>query len=437
MNFTAENKTERAIQRIVYALYLYGLLLIFEGALRRWILPGLSGPLLLVRDPVAIYILFLSWKYHVLKVSRYLVSILVISAIAFYTAMFLGHGNIYVALYGLRITVLHFPLLFVIQAVFNKKNIETISRWMIVLSIPMLLLIVIQFYSPQTSWINKGLGDNSEGGGFVGAMGYFRPPGTFSFTNGLVLFFTVVSSFIFWGLSGELKISKWILYSALACLFLSIPFSISRTLLFSILITMFFFIFSLLSNKLLFWRTVVAGILLLFLFYFFINTDLLSTGLDVFQERFQSANESEGGLEGVMFKRFLGSMGNAFENLGDLPFWGHGVGMGTNAASQITTGQREFLLSEGEWGRVLGELGPLLGVCFLMIRVFIAVKMIHLAFQNFRGGYFLPWLLVGNTIFNVVLGQWAQPTYLGFTVFFGGILLAASKSTGESLFPEV
>jgi hypothetical protein len=71
-----------------------------------------------------------------------------------------------------------------------------------------------------------------------------------------------------------------------------------------------------------------------------------------------------------------------------------------------------------------------------LIRVFVAVKMIHLAFQKFRVGYYLPWLLLGNTIFNVVLGQWAQPTYLGFTVFFGGILLAAAKSTDESLSPE-
>ncbi len=31
----------------------YFLLLIFEGALRKWILPQFSAPLLLVRDPIA------------------------------------------------------------------------------------------------------------------------------------------------------------------------------------------------------------------------------------------------------------------------------------------------------------------------------------------------------------------------------------------------
>ena len=35
----------------------YFLLLIFEGALRKWILPQLSAPLLLVRDPIALLII--------------------------------------------------------------------------------------------------------------------------------------------------------------------------------------------------------------------------------------------------------------------------------------------------------------------------------------------------------------------------------------------
>ena len=37
--------------------WLYFLLLIFEGALRKWIVPQLSAPLLLVRDPVALWII--------------------------------------------------------------------------------------------------------------------------------------------------------------------------------------------------------------------------------------------------------------------------------------------------------------------------------------------------------------------------------------------
>ena len=39
---------EKALRRVTYALYIYFFLLIFEGALRRWVLPGFSAPLLVV-----------------------------------------------------------------------------------------------------------------------------------------------------------------------------------------------------------------------------------------------------------------------------------------------------------------------------------------------------------------------------------------------------
>ena len=42
---------------IKIAIWMYFLLWIFEGALRKWVLPSLATPLLIVRDPVAVYII--------------------------------------------------------------------------------------------------------------------------------------------------------------------------------------------------------------------------------------------------------------------------------------------------------------------------------------------------------------------------------------------
>ncbi|MEJ7769742.1 MAG: hypothetical protein WKF89_18125, partial [Chitinophagaceae bacterium] len=50
-----------------YGIWLYILLLIFEGALRKWILPGLSTPLLIIRDPLAIWLLVTAVRQGVLK----------------------------------------------------------------------------------------------------------------------------------------------------------------------------------------------------------------------------------------------------------------------------------------------------------------------------------------------------------------------------------
>ena len=42
-------------------IWTYFLLLLFEGALRKWFLPGLSQGLLIVRDPVVIWIYYLCY----------------------------------------------------------------------------------------------------------------------------------------------------------------------------------------------------------------------------------------------------------------------------------------------------------------------------------------------------------------------------------------
>ena len=423
-----EHQKERA-GTLVNAIYIYFFLLLFEGALRKWILPGFSDVILLIRDPVAIYILYAAWKSRVSYLNPYVLFIAVVSLFAFYTAILLGHGNLLIALYGLRITLIHFPLIFIIGSVLIKEDVDRIARWMIVLCIPMLILIIVQFYSPQTAWINKGVGDSLGGGGFTGALGYLRPPGTFSFTNGLVLFFTLCSSFIFWSFTYDVKLPVWVIYTALICLFLSIPFSISRTLLFGILITAFFYLLSSFKYWLTFLYVIVAMIVVITFINVIGNFEFLETGLEVFKERFNSANESEGGLEDVILNRYLGGLGRALASAEDYPFWGLGLGLGTNAGSILTTGQKEFLISEGEWGRVLGEIGPLLGLVLIITRVVLGMNMLFKSYRQFMQGNMLPWLMIGNLLFYISQGQWAQPTSLGFTVFFGGVLLASAKES--------
>lgn len=48
---------ENKYNSIKIAIWIYFILWIFEGALRKWVLPSLASSLLIVRDPVAIYII--------------------------------------------------------------------------------------------------------------------------------------------------------------------------------------------------------------------------------------------------------------------------------------------------------------------------------------------------------------------------------------------
>src|SRR5713226_3418491 len=55
-----DNSEEKAKQYVRRLIWLYFWLLLIEGALRKWVLPTYSNPLLLIRDPVVIAIYLLA-----------------------------------------------------------------------------------------------------------------------------------------------------------------------------------------------------------------------------------------------------------------------------------------------------------------------------------------------------------------------------------------
>lgn len=119
---------EKRLRHLKTWVWAYFLLLIFEGALRKWFLPGLSTPLLIVRDPIAIYLLLQSMRYGIFKPGVYIYALWILTSIAFLTTLIFGHGDPTVAIFGARIFLLHFPLMFVISCVFDHdRDWETIS----------------------------------------------------------------------------------------------------------------------------------------------------------------------------------------------------------------------------------------------------------------------------------------------------------------------
>ena len=68
------------------AIWLYLVLLIFEGALRKWFLPSLATPLLLVRDPIAIYLVYEGFRHRWLDSNYVKVMVVVATVSALATA---------------------------------------------------------------------------------------------------------------------------------------------------------------------------------------------------------------------------------------------------------------------------------------------------------------------------------------------------------------
>ncbi|RZK45178.1 MAG: hypothetical protein EOO61_00975, partial [Hymenobacter sp.] len=369
----AENRApsaaaDRQLLVLKRGVWAYFLLLVFEGALRKWFLPGLSTPLLVVRDPLALWLLVVAGRRGLLPATPYITGMVAIGVAGIFTATLLGHGNIFVALFGARILLLHFPLLFVIGRLFDRDDVMRLGRVLLWITIPMTLLIAAQFYSPQSAWVNRGVGGDMQGAGYSGAMGYFRPPGTFSFTNGNSSFFSLVIPFVFYFWLNRKAINTVLLLAATGALVLAVPLSLSRTLLFQVLISLVFVLAASSRKPEYLGRMLVAVVGGFIALSLLSQTGAFSTATQVLTSRFEDAGEVEGGLRGTLLDRFLGGMIGELSSSADVPFFGVGLGMGTNVGGMLLAGSRVFLVAEGEWGRIIGELGPLMGLAVIAIR---------------------------------------------------------------------
>ncbi len=427
---TPVSKSDLRENRVLkQAIWVYFILLIFEGALRKWFLPFLATPLLVIRDPIALWVTVVAFRKNLIHFNRFILMMLGLGIVGIFTAIIFGHGNLYVAIYGARILMIEFPFLFVIGNVLSIKDVVKIGRVIMWLSIPMVVLICIQFYSPQSAWVNRGVGGDMNGAGFSGALGYFRPPGTFSFINGTASFFSLAAAFVLYFWFNPNEVNRILLLLATGAVFAAIPFSISRELFFSILVSTTFALLAVLRKPKYAGKFISAGVALLGVFIFILNTNLMKPAKEAFSDRFETANDAEGGVvKGVIADRYFGNLFRSATNSSNLPFFGLGLGMGTNVGSQVLIGKTEFLIAEGEWGRLVGEMGAVMGLSVIIIRVLLAWKVFRASYRNLKKGNLLPWMLVSFGILTIPQGLWGQPTSLGFGILIGGLILSSLRT---------
>ena len=420
-------ESESDLRKIKTGIWVYFVLWIIEGALRKWVFPSFSTPLLIVRDPVAIWLLFMAWKNDIFPLNGYIRGLYIITFIAFFTAVLFGHGNLLVALYGARIFLFHVPLIFLIGKVFSREDVLKMGKVLLYLSIPMAILIYFQFNSPQTAFVNRGVGGDTAGAGFSGALGYARPPGVFSFTTGNVEFFCFVGVFVIYFLLNQGEIKRYLIIAATASLLVAIPFSISRTLFFQIGVSIIFALSSIIRKPEYFSRLLFAAFGLIVLVLALSQTSFIKKPVEALTARFENADEAEGGIVNTL-SRVTAGIDGPFK-LEKLPFFGFGIGMGTNAGAQLLVGRAdEFLIAEGEWGRLVGELGIVLGLTVILIRLSMGFVMALACFKKVLVRDLLPWLLLSISFLNVAQAQWAQPATLGYCIIIAGLTIASLKS---------
>ena len=401
-------------------IWVYFWLLLLEGVLRKWVLPGLSNPLLIIRDPVAVAIYAMAIRERCFPRDKFLAFVGIMAAVCGIVSTMVIPDHPLITIYGLRANFLHLPLVFVLPAVLTQKEVERIGYFVLLLSLPMSLLVYKQFTSPGSAWVNVGAGEGS--GQIESSYDRIRPAGTFSYSNGLLCYLSLLGCYLFHGFLRKNAFPQWLLLGSVPCLFLMVALSGSR----SVLVSMSLLVVAA-TGIALFQPKMLGGAAKAFFaigaVYFVAGSwEVIHQGVEVHQFRLSGG----GGVRYGLIDRYIGTL-LPLDALQNAPFLGCGLGMGTNVASGLLTGERGFLLAESEWDRVVLESGPLLGLAYLLLRVIIVLKAAAIALDRISHGDALSVLLFAGFALQMLNGQFAQPAALGFGVFGIGLCLAAAK----------
>ena len=432
-----ENKTIPFIRRLIW---LYFWLLLIEGALRKWVLPQLSNPLLIVRDPVVLLAYLLAIKAGVFPRNRWVIALGALGFLSFAVSFiplwpYLAPTRILlVSGYGFRSNFFHLPLIFLMARVLRPEDVKRIGWWTLALVVPMAALMVAQFHAAPDAFLNRTAG--GEGEMMLAALGKVRTAATFSFVVGVVAYFALASAFLIWAALRRDVYKSWLLIAAGAALVIGTAVSGSRSAVASCAVVASSLVIILFLRPGAVNRFGQTLIFTLILGLIVTQTPIFKEGLNVLSTRFNEVVEATDKSVGAgAFERVAGDFSESFYVLTKAPFLGYGLGIGTNAGAKFLTGRSMFLLSEGEWSRIFLESGPVLGLAYVLWRCGLVVWIGLLCLRSVKCGNVLPLLLFSSGFILLINGQFGQPTILGFAVFATGLALAARKADDESEIP--
>jgi hypothetical protein len=424
---SSEEKAKRYIRRLIW---LYFWLLLIEGALRKWVLPDYSNPLLLVRDPVLIAIYLLAIPARVLPRNGWTMSLMVIgflSLLATFVQLWPYVSPKMIALvggYGFRSNFFHLPLIFVMASVLRPEDVKRFGWWTLLLLVPMSVLMAAQFGAAPDAFLNRTPG--GEGEMMMAALGKVRTAGTFSFVVGVAAYLSLAAGYLVWGLLNPGLYKSWLLTVAGIALVVGVAVSGSRLTVGACAVVVASLVLVIVLRRDVVNRFGRALIVILILGIVVNRLSVFHEGVNVLSTRFaEVAEASEQSVARGLIARVLASFEDAFFVYGKAPFLGYGLGIGTNAGAKFLTGHSGFLLTEGEWSRIFLESGPVLGLAYVAWRFALVGRIGSLCIKSVRWGNPLPLLLFSSSFLPMLNGQFGQPTILGFTVFTTGLALAA------------
>ena len=410
-------------------------LLIVEGAIRKWVMPGAQDLVYLAKDVLllAAYLGFWTQRHRLRDRSAHAPALwLALSLCAVFglaQAFNPRLPNIFVGLLGLKAYFWYVPLLVVLPAVFpSDVALYRFLRRYVLLAVPVGLLASTQFLSPSSSALNA-YARSAQETGYVSTFGtstHVRVTGTFSYITGYssyllvtaVLLLTILA-FQRWRWRGQLT-----LYAALAMTLLGMLMTGSRGPVF--LLLLLFPIYWLLAVArergragAISRQVLVLGLLAVVLGY---------AAPGAFQA-FRSRATGGSDVPARLAAPFVAPL-EVMDEAGPL---GYGIGATHQGAMAVVKNTLPYSWLRGnaveaESGRVMLELGPVGFVLVYFVRLYLVVFAFGQALslrtrfhRTLATAAFLTFLaqVPGAVVFD--------PTMNVYYWFLGGLLMTAMK----------
>ena len=388
---------ERARKRLVWTVMLIYLLVIFEGAIRKYIAPQLGQYIFFVRDPFVIYAYLLAFRFALwprnqawCSLSFFLCGFGVVLFFLQVGVFGLDNTRLILGVYGWRSYFFYLPLAFLIGAQFRREDLLRFARLTLMLAVPMGALVLAQFASPPNAPINVGVAEDQE---FqfksVGiTLERIRTTGTFTSPGGQAQF--IAGSFAL--LLGMLLLPKGrpnpiFLGICAAGVLTCIGLSGSRGAVLTCGVILIFAIGLALVGKggALKLKAVVLP-LGLTVVAISLYPVLFPEGFETFMTRWNAASSSESASGGIGARAVRGLL-DFTRLIGDVPALGYGLGYGGNASIILgakVDGVQVGSLAEADFSRHMVDLGPIFGLCYIVLRLALISWLFKLVFNSAR-----------------------------------------------------
>ena len=429
----------RRLPRLKKLFWLYFLLLIFEGALRKWVVPQLSAPLLIIRDPVSVLIIWEAYRTHKWP-ARWssAMAFLTLLLMGLFAAQLIAGDNLLSELFGLRTYLLPFPVLFIMGENLDKEDLHKLGVATLWLLLPMSLIEVGQFVTPPGSFLNKGAYLGGAQIAYVSAA-HVRASGTFSFVVGAEEYAVLAAAFLLYGMIKDGFAKKWLLWAGAFALLLSLPMMGSRTMVYQLAAMLGCAGVAAMMGISQFTKTLRVAVPVLMV-------SLLVTRLPVFtnangdlnarivapEEGAAGGNIAETAFNNGVYRIFTPIVATLENPIYTQDLLGIGMGQGAVAVNVLLRGSVEGKAGEGEFSREFREMGAFAGSLFAIFKVFLTILLLGQAVKMARDGEALALLFIPLALILLNIAQLEQPTEQGFMVIGMAFCMAAAKSPARA-----